>query len=59
MAIPIAPTPFLAGKSAERFDRIMEENEKKPKEKLTMPPTDWDKIHEIRDQILRDKGIIK
>ena len=30
MAIPIAPTPFLTGKSAERFDRIMKENEKKP-----------------------------
>ena len=33
MAIPIAPTPFLTGKSAERFDRIMKENEKKPNEK--------------------------
>ena len=45
MAIPIAPTPFLTGKSAERFDRIMKENEEKPKEKLVMPEIDWEKRH--------------
>ena len=59
MAIPIAPTPFLTGKSAERFDRIMKKNEKKPKEKLVMPPTDWDKIHQIRLEILKERGLIK
>ena len=59
MAIPIAPTPFLTGKSAERFDRIMKENEKKPKEKLVMPEIDWETLHQARLEILKEKGLIK
>ena len=59
MAIPIAPTPFLTGKSAERFDRIMKENEKKPKEKLVMPEIDWEKLPQARLEILKEKGLIK
>lgn len=59
MAIPIAPTPFLTGKSAERFDRIMKENEKKPKEKLVMPEIDWEELHQARLEILKERGLIK
>ncbi len=59
MAIPIAPTPFLTGKSVERFDRIMKENEKKPKEKLVMPEIDWEKLHQARLEILKERGLIK
>ena len=33
------PTPILKGKDAERFIRIMEENEKKAMERAKIPPT--------------------
>lgn len=33
------PTPILRGEDAERFIRIMEENEKKAEERAKIPPT--------------------
>ena len=33
------PTPILKGKDAERFIRLMEENERKAKERANIPPT--------------------
>lgn len=37
----------------------MKENEKKPKEKLVMPEIDWEKLHQARLEILKERGLIK
>jgi len=55
MAIPIAPTPFLTGKSARRLEKIMEENSRKPKKKLVMHPVDFAKIQELMQNYLAGK----
>ena len=51
MALTIAPTPFLTGRDASRFDRLVAEGLKhtlKPKN----IEIDWDEIHRIQDEII-------
>lgn len=47
MALPIAPTPTLTGKSAARFDRMMRKVDRTPPKKLEYHYVDWKKIDEI------------
>ena len=42
------PMPVLEGEDAERFVRIMEENEKKAKERAKLPPTKEEIDRELR-----------
>lgn len=59
MDMPWAPTPALTGKSAERFDRMMEEVSRTPPKKLVPTPLNMDEIHRIRERVLRKRGWLK
>lgn len=50
MALPIAPTPFLSGRDAERFDRIVADG-LSHRVVLTLPDVNWDEIHCIQREI--------
>jgi valyl-tRNA synthetase len=49
------PTPVLEGEDAERFIRIMEENEKKAKERAKTPPT----LEELKDKLSFEKMFLE
>ena len=49
------PTPVLEGEDAERFIRIMEENEKKAKERAKIPPT----LEELKDKLSFEKMFLE
>ena len=55
MALPIAPTPFLTGRDAERFDRLVAEGLKHPLKPKNIQ-VDWDKIHRIQREIQARRG---
>lgn len=55
----VPSTPILTGKSAERFDRIVAENSRKPPRRLVPTELDMDRIHRIREQVLRKLGYLK
>lgn len=60
MALPIAPTPILTGKSAERFDRMMEEVDRTPPQKLEWHHVDWDAVNLIlRERSKKERGAVK
>ena len=50
MALPIAPTPYLEGRDARRFDRIVADGLRN-RIVLTQPSVDWDAIHRIQRKI--------
>ena len=54
MALPIAPTPFLTGKDAVRFDRLVAEGLKHPLKPKNIQ-VDWDAIHRIQREIAAKK----
>ncbi len=56
MALAVAPTPFLTGKDAERFDRIVEEGLQN-KVRLELRPVDWSRIHTIQNEIAANTPI--
>ena len=47
MALPIAPTPFLTGRDAVRFDRLVSEGLKHPLKPKNIQ-VDWDALHRIK-----------
>ena len=50
MALPIAPTPFLTGKDAERFDRLVAEGLKHPLKPREIQ-VDWEALRRIKREI--------
>ena len=56
MALPIAPTPFLTGRDAERFDRIVADG-LNHRVVLTLPDVDWDDIHRVQREIVGIKKV--
>lgn len=50
MALPIAPTPVLCGKSADRFERILRENEKR-RQVLSAPALNMSQVEETLKRI--------
>ena len=55
MALPIAPTPYLMGRDAERFDRIVADGLKN-RVPLTLPNVDWDDIHRVQREVAAREG---
>ena len=55
MALPIAPTPYLMGSEAERFDRIVADGLKN-RVPLTLPKVDWDDIHRVQREVAAREG---
>ena len=55
MALPIAPTPYLMGSDAERFDRIVADGLKN-RVPLTLPKVDWDDIHRVQREVAAREG---
>lgn len=53
MALPIAPTPFLTGRDAERFDRIVEWG-LKHRLKPRAAAVDWDRLHEAEHRAVAE-----
>lgn len=47
MALPIAPTPFLTGKDAVRFDRLVADGLKHPLKPKDIQ-VDWDALRRIK-----------
>ena len=58
MALPIAPTPFLTGRDAERFDRLVAEGLKHPLRPKNIQ-VDWDAIHRIQREIAAKKKAVR
>ena len=56
MALPIAPTPFLTGKDAVRFDRFVAEGLKHPLRPRDIQ-VDWDEIHRIQREIRKRRAV--
>jgi len=50
MALPIAPTPFLTGRDAERFDRLVAEGLKHPLRPKNIQ-VDWEALRQIKREI--------
>ena len=50
MALPIAPTPFLTGRDAIRFDRLVAEGLKHPLKPKNIQ-VDWDALRRIKRAI--------
>jgi len=50
MALPIAPTPYLEGRDARRFDRIVADGLRN-RIALTRSSVDWKAIHRIQREI--------
>ena len=55
MALPIAPTPYLMGSDAERFDRIVADGLKN-RVPLTLPKVDWDDIRRVQREVAAREG---
>lgn len=55
MALPIAPTPYLMGSDAARFDRIVADGLKN-RVPLTLPKVDWDDIHRVQREVAAREG---
>ena len=55
MALPIAPTPFLTGRDAERFDRLVAEGLKHPLKPKNIQ-VDWDALRRIKREIQARRG---
>ena len=55
MALPIAPTPYLMGSDAERFDRIVADGLKN-RVPQTLPKVDWDDIHRVQREVAAREG---
>ena len=55
MALPIAPTPYLMGSEAERFDRIVADGLRN-RVPLTLPKVDWDDIHRVQREVAAREG---
>lgn len=58
MALPIAPTPVLTGKSAIRLERYMRESKYK-KEKLVSPQIDPVALAEAHRKMLEDHAKLR
>ncbi len=55
MALPIAPTPFLTGRDAERFDHLVAEGLKHPLKPKNIQ-VDWDALRRIKREIQARRG---
>ena len=55
MALPIAPTPFLTDRDAERFDRLVAEGLKHPLRPKNIQ-VDWDALRRIKREIQARRG---
>lgn len=54
MALPIAPTPVLTGKSAIRLERYMRESKYK-REKIANRHIDYEKIDRIVEELRKER----